>query len=90
MIAVWVSAAVVVLLLGVFSGWLAFRRLAGREFQRGVLAGQLQAELLHGWHPPIDADAASVRSDQPRRRSPNEQFVWRPPAQARSRPVMHD
>jgi hypothetical protein len=77
-------------LLGPLSGWLVFRRLAAREYQRGLLAGQLQAELLHGWHPPVNADAAAVKSDQPRFRSPNEQFVSRPPVQRLKRPVLHD
>jgi hypothetical protein len=77
------------LLLGPLSGWLVFRRLAAREYQRGLLAGELQAKLLHGWHAPVDADAASVRADQPRRRSPNEQFVWRAPAPPSERPVFY-
>lgn len=90
MTAVWVSAAVAVPLLAALAGYATFRVLARREFQRGVLAGELQARLVHGWHAPVDADAASVRAEQPRFRSPNEQFVWRPPVQPRSRPVYHD
>ncbi len=65
------------------AGWLLFviavvllawaRNDREQEYQRGVLAGQRQAELAHGWHQPVDGDTNPAAVPEPRRRSPNRQ-----------------
>ncbi|MEU4558608.1 hypothetical protein AB0F72_09460 [Actinoplanes sp. NPDC023936] len=60
----------------------------GWAYRRGLLAGQRQAELTHGWHQHVPGDPNPSEVPKPRRRSPNRQ-VKREPAPP-PRPVFHD
>ncbi|BAL87369.1 hypothetical protein AMIS_21490 [Actinoplanes missouriensis 431] len=57
-------------------------------YRRGLLAGQRQAELTHGWYQPVPAgrNPATV-PDRKRRRSPDRKAAREP--KPLDRPVFH-
>ena len=65
-----------VLSLSLLFGFGLFFALGKAEYQRGLVAGEFQANLTHGWHQPVPGDPNPPVLPSPRR-SPNEQFVWR-------------
>lgn len=65
--------------------WFRMRRANDRI--NTTLAAVSSTELAHGWHQPVPGDRNPPVMPSPRR-SPNEQFVWRPVEPERSpRPV---
>jgi hypothetical protein len=79
------------LLVGVSGGLFAFRLRLEATYQRGLLAGQHQAEQAHSdWHPVLSADAWN-KPDPPRgrHRSPDRKAA-KPVAPQPIRPVLYD
>ena len=77
---------VVALFAGVAAGECWFRLRRANDRITWVLRGQEQAELVHGWHRPVDG----VPVPTPRKRSPDEQFVDRVVSERMPRPVFDD